>query len=465
MTFYTSQALPGPPNNPPSQATGINSNAFVAGFAFPSLPPGEIPLVFEAMIWTKSGAIAVSVPVPSPGVSGLAAVNDNYVNGFPDAVGAMGPSIDEGEQSAILLRGGNVHVLNGALLGPGSQAVDINNAGMICANSGQYPGAAVLYDSNADQVATVIPPLPGDLASAVWAINNAAPFTAACGSYSSQGVRTGFIFSNGTSTPLGQIWRVTDVNDSGLVVGSVVDGQSLFPAAWDTTQTPPAMLPVPLPSNFSQGEALAVNNQGLIVGYGYTASGLSAFVYDGNSATDLNSILISIPGWFLQEATDINDNGEIAGYGTFNGQETAFLLTPKHVLTRPPGPGRPINLPRGVLGLVATILLGGAPEGGSGTAVVGGIPMPVPPSGPAFQALDSATADVLIGLTMNEMAKSISDPSVRASLQNAILAGVGASVEQLSREVSRLPQSAAATSPHTPQHRHKLRYVRHSRGH
>ena len=44
--------------------------------------------------------------------------------------------------------------------------------------------------------------------------------------------------------------------------------------------------------------------------------------------TDLNS-LTSSSGWTLSDATAINDNGWIAGYGLNpTGQEHAFLLTP-----------------------------------------------------------------------------------------------------------------------------------------
>ena len=45
--------------------------------------------------------------------------------------------------------------------------------------------------------------------------------------------------------------------------------------------------------------------------------------------SDLNNDISSGSGWTLDEATGINDKGQIVGYGTNpSGQSEAFLLTP-----------------------------------------------------------------------------------------------------------------------------------------
>ncbi len=44
---------------------------------------------------------------------------------------------------------------------------------------------------------------------------------------------------------------------------------------------------------------------------------------------DLNHLIPANSGWLLQFANAINDQGQIAGYGTLNGQTEAFLLTPQ----------------------------------------------------------------------------------------------------------------------------------------
>ena len=43
---------------------------------------------------------------------------------------------------------------------------------------------------------------------------------------------------------------------------------------------------------------------------------------------DLNTLVSTNCGWELVSAQAINDSGQIAGYGTINGQTDAFLLTP-----------------------------------------------------------------------------------------------------------------------------------------
>jgi probable HAF family extracellular repeat protein len=43
---------------------------------------------------------------------------------------------------------------------------------------------------------------------------------------------------------------------------------------------------------------------------------------------DLNDLIPSNSGWELEVAYDVNDWGQITGYGLINGKTHAFLLTP-----------------------------------------------------------------------------------------------------------------------------------------
>ena len=79
--------------------------------------------------------------------------------------------------------------------------------------------------------------------------------------------------------------------------------------------------------------ALFANNENQIVGSAYDSSGnLKACLFDstghGNNV-DLNTLIDPSSGWILKEADCINNNGWIVGYGTYNGIEQAFLLTPE----------------------------------------------------------------------------------------------------------------------------------------
>ena len=80
--------------------------------------------------------------------------------------------------------------------------------------------------------------------------------------------------------------------------------------------------------------ACGINESGNIVGW-WSPDGLSrrAFLYSqGNSSstmTDLTSLIDPLSGWTLIEATAINDSGMIVGYGIDpNGNDRGFLLTP-----------------------------------------------------------------------------------------------------------------------------------------
>jgi hypothetical protein len=43
---------------------------------------------------------------------------------------------------------------------------------------------------------------------------------------------------------------------------------------------------------------------------------------------DLNSLISPTSGWVLEQANAINDNGQIVGFGTIDGETHGFLLTP-----------------------------------------------------------------------------------------------------------------------------------------
>lgn len=54
---------------------------------------------------------------------------------------------------------------------------------------------------------------------------------------------------------------------------------------------------------------------------------------------DLNSLIPPESGWVLKEASAINDLGQIAGHGLYQGEQRAFLLTPIEGASFPQQPG------------------------------------------------------------------------------------------------------------------------------
>ncbi len=82
-------------------------------------------------------------------------------------------------------------------------------------------------------------------------------------------------------------------------------------------------------------EALAINDYGVVVGQAYDpARQQRAIIYDTiNGLRDLNTLIPSGSGWDLVYASDINNSGQIVGYGRINGLGRAFLLNPPRTLT------------------------------------------------------------------------------------------------------------------------------------
>lgn len=202
-----------------------------------------------------------------------------------------------------------------------------------------------------------------------------------------------YLWENGVRTDLGTLasdWSIaTGINDEGLVVGysQLQEGSGLWyafrwsdgvmevlpalgtntyngandvnaagdAAGWsgpDSTRVRPVFFPasgdaVDLGSlGGADGSGFALNDRGVVVGYSYTAGNQSrhAFVHQDNRLSDLNELIPLDAEWELIAATDVNDVGQIVGYGCRGGRAVppascedenglptfrrAFLLTP-----------------------------------------------------------------------------------------------------------------------------------------
>jgi uncharacterized membrane protein len=122
------------------------------------------------------------------------------------------------------------------------------------------------------------------------------------------------------------------INNNGLIVGTtrqVSTGNILLASTWDTAGNVHL-----LDAGDFGSRVWSANDGDVLVGYSQIASGADnrrAFVsFDGTNIVDLNS-LVDLSGTgldSLNEALDINENGDIIGYGiTSTGEERAFKLT------------------------------------------------------------------------------------------------------------------------------------------
>ncbi|MFO0811489.1 MAG: PEP-CTERM sorting domain-containing protein [Gemmataceae bacterium] len=208
-----------------------------------------------------------------------------------------------------------------------SKAMGINDAGQVVGESGiggMGPAVAFRYTDGVGMVSLGMP--PGAVSSQGQAINN-----------------VGQVVVN-AAVPLGTVrtFRYTDalgfltlgtlggqntvgfaINDAGQIVGysETAAGETHAFRYSDGF----GIVDLGTVAGTSGSLARGMNNQGDVVGQ----SGTRAFLFrDGLGMADLNGLIDPTSGWFLQVATDINENGQIAGFGTLGGITRAFVLTP-----------------------------------------------------------------------------------------------------------------------------------------
>jgi probable HAF family extracellular repeat protein len=347
-------------------------------------------------------------------------INDVKDNG--DGAGVFGVD-NTATQHVFLLSGGSVVDLF-PTLPLGAVGLRINNKGVLVGGTIDFQG--FIYDSVAQTPPVLIPPLPGLDSSFASAINQ----SGAVAGISGQNLPShGYVFRGGAPVDLGSADFVEDINDSGVVAGSVGKaGPEFFHAViCDTTKANPSFTELPLPpGGFTGSHGFAINNKGDVVGTCWTPDTFdgdqTAYIFTSGASTDLNTLIPSNSGWRLQFANDINDNGQIVGRGLLNAQIRGFLLTPISS----------INL-GGLLAKVIEVvgqIIGFQTIDGSGIIIVGGIPHPVGPWGPRVGDY-AQKSDIIISLALEEMATHIGNVEGQVALRRAALEVARAQIEVL----------------------------------
>ena len=395
MTFYDLQILDGV-----GWANGINDSGQVVGIAV------KDPLEEFSTAWWR--------PDPDPA--------KNYkleqgpplqlfrVNNAGDATGEG----DIGHEVFNINTKANIVTLPNGIFG-----FDINNAQQVVGNGS---GGGAICDLGAATV-TPLPPLPGQNSSEGRGINNNGDVVGGSGN-------RGFFYSAADGQPhdVGECF-LEDINDHKLAVGR--DYSAPFTSAvWinlsqvNNPKLPPILHQIQLPrvqpvsvwwpyhgQNHSQ--AMAVNSGGTIVGYGGDSY---PFVYQFGQqgpAADLNNLILPSSEWYLVDALDINDAGQIVGtalgprfFGGFNS--AAYIATPR------PAPNF------AVFGLMVKIIAG-VIQGGGGITSPGG-PQPPPQW---FSALPPEQREALLSFAISNLADLMSDREARSQIQR--IAGEAAS--------------------------------------
>lgn len=244
--------------------------------------------------------------------------NSGQVAGGSETVG--------GQRHAFRYSGGVMTDLG--TLGGHSFGIGINDAGQVVGDSelfigGRSRGHAFLSSGGA---MTDLGILGTDGSSTAYGINNAGQVVGA----SETGDRDNyhaFVYSGGTMIDLGTLGRSSHgygINDHGQVVGvweSASDVSHAFLYSGGTMTDLGTL-------GGAHSEARGINNAGQVVGESWTLTTVEhAFLYSGGRMIDLNDLLPADSGWELVSAFDINDAGQIVGFGFHEGQNRAFLLT------------------------------------------------------------------------------------------------------------------------------------------
>ncbi|HHO58989.1 MAG TPA: DUF3466 family protein, partial [Thiotrichales bacterium] len=139
-----------------------------------------------------------------------------------------------------------------------------------------------------------------------------------------------YLYANGSAEDLNRgIFSAVayDVNDLGQVVGRGWPNQIGQAFLFDNNGVNQNL--GTLVTN-GQSQANAINNNGQVVGWASSSSNARvAFLYENGSMLDLCVLVdCTAKGWdFFEEATGINDNGDIVGYGSIGGVTRGFVIS------------------------------------------------------------------------------------------------------------------------------------------
>gem|GEM_PF-3243537 len=298
--------------------------------------------------------------------------NGTYPQSINDAGDVVGYYYNASwRQRAFLYRGGILSDL-GTLGGVVAAAHDINELGQIVGEATTATGRTHAFRWDGSGPLVDLGTLPGGSTSVGYAINNSGQVVG----YSEYlSTYHAFLYSGGVMSHMGTLdyylSGAFDINESGQAVGVVMDelghamafvyengmlinlGAPILSdsqawvinnnglvagTAWGPGEDRSwlcaggiaidmGVLSAAFPKTYVAG----INDEGKVVGSSSNATGTltHAFLWTGGQLRDLNDLLVPGHDWdYLTAAYDINNNGQIVGYGRRNGQDRGFILTP-----------------------------------------------------------------------------------------------------------------------------------------
>lgn len=251
--------------------------------------------------------------------------NANAINNNGDVVGSS--TNLSGSHHAFLKPYNQPMQDLGSLNFLGSYGLGINDNADVVGQLYSHSGSRAFLKLHNGQIQN-LGTLPGGNRSFAIAINNNGDIAGY--STNSTGFEHAFLYRNGSMLDLGTLPNhvrtyAYGINNNGDVVGYSADSNG-FSRAFLYRNGQMQNLGT-LGGNYSQAEA--INNNGDIVGHSQNSTGQNkAFIYGNGQMQNLNNLIPANSGWELVYAKDINDSGQIVGWGYRNYQARLFLLTP-----------------------------------------------------------------------------------------------------------------------------------------
>ena len=287
----------------------------------------------HAFRWSASSGIKDLGTLSGATVSGAVGINDaGAIVGYSNVKGQPATNF----VATLWPPTGGIVNLGKISGGASSAAFEINSSGVISGDSFLSTGK-VNATSWTDNKIKNLGALPGAIFTAGLDINdNGYVVGESVFSYGPPFKSHGFVWNGSSMKDLGTLpGGVTSmanaINSSGVIVGQS-DGTSTgghwHAVMWDTSYKIHNLGVIP-GGNYSI--AFAVNDSNVVVGYGNISNNAAhAFIWTAaGGMKDLNSLIWSGSGWVLINANSINNVGQITGYGTKNGHNHAFVLTPQ----------------------------------------------------------------------------------------------------------------------------------------
>jgi probable HAF family extracellular repeat protein len=327
---YNIVALDVLPGGVDSYATSINELGVVVGHSTLNRS-GHVgqsrPVMWNSMgqateLW--SDQVFGGIPL---GVNNLGQVVGRYGSG--SGIPLPGPGIPPG--GAFIWDPATRNFTDlGDLGGQNAQATGINDWGQVSGSSENFQGEprAFIWDAVAGmrEIGTL---------GGVWSFGNGINSSGQIAGYSWRAdfsehgyIWTPLVGFHDIGSPGGGGTRGMAINDAGVLVG--ID--------WGTATTSGGLIIANTTETnlieVASGTSLMpfdIDNRGQVVGYMASPSDLNpeAFIWSADTGfVNLESLLLSANGWDLEQATGINDRGQIIGFGILNDQVRGFLLTP-----------------------------------------------------------------------------------------------------------------------------------------